>query len=521
MKTNKFEYDYESIFSNIEVKPLVPVEKDEYLALASMEKIGKLIPDIDINDNIDLLPIAFNACVVNRVNRNGDVVDSKTAVAMAKNFLNKQINIEHDRKRVIGVILKVGFSEFGTDEPIDEIKASEETGPFNITLGGVIWKTVNSNIANLVEDASDPTSENYMKVSASWELGFKEFEIVLLDEGEKNISNAQTISESAEVIKNEKYLKSRGGAGKNEQGKMVYRKVVGKVLPLGIGLTENPAADVAGVATLTTASNVEENAINSSQYISTDVNNNIINKIMKIEKLEDINDSLLKEVQASVITDFIQDKLKQASEQFVEEKTLLEAQIKEANSKLEELLNNHSSVVDELDKLKTQVAEREAEERFTVRMAKFDEEFELSAEDRSIIASEISDLDEESFEKYSNKMRVLMSSKLKSSTSNEEVSASASRIREIERQAAEKQKAEAVSESSQPVEETVEEAAQDVADEAADQVEEDTTEEVIEQAVDQADMDDEVIANSTSTQPKSYKEKYAKAFTFDGFNIKL
>ena len=99
---------YTTIFSS-EVKPLVSEEKDKYLAIASLMDVGDFIPDVDTSVNIDLLPVAFNACVVNRVNKNGDVVDTDTALAMCEHFVNKPINIEHNRDRVVGVILSVGF----------------------------------------------------------------------------------------------------------------------------------------------------------------------------------------------------------------------------------------------------------------------------------------------------------------------------------------------------------------------------------------------------------------------------
>ena len=71
------DHKYTTIFSST-IKPLVPEEKDKYLAMASMLDIGDFIPDIDIEANVDLLPVAFNAFVANRVNKNGDVIDTKT-----------------------------------------------------------------------------------------------------------------------------------------------------------------------------------------------------------------------------------------------------------------------------------------------------------------------------------------------------------------------------------------------------------------------------------------------------------
>jgi hypothetical protein len=69
MKKHKFE----SIFANIKIRPVVSEEKDKYLSLASINKLRKFLPDINTEDNVDLLPIAFDACVINRVNKNGDV----------------------------------------------------------------------------------------------------------------------------------------------------------------------------------------------------------------------------------------------------------------------------------------------------------------------------------------------------------------------------------------------------------------------------------------------------------------
>ena len=44
------------------------------------------------------------------------------------------------------------------------------------------------------------------------------------------------------------HLHGEGGSGETEEGKKVFRLIIGEVFPLGIGLTMNPAADVSGVA---------------------------------------------------------------------------------------------------------------------------------------------------------------------------------------------------------------------------------------------------------------------------------
>jgi hypothetical protein len=130
MKNHK----YTTTFSSV-IKPVVSEDKDKYLALASMVELEKFLPDVDIEKNIDLLPVAFNAFVANRVNKNGDVVDTETAVAMHDNFVNKPINIEHNRKSIVGTILTAGFSSFGSDEPLTKEEVGKQKNPLMLRWG--------------------------------------------------------------------------------------------------------------------------------------------------------------------------------------------------------------------------------------------------------------------------------------------------------------------------------------------------------------------------------------------------
>jgi hypothetical protein len=240
------EFPFKSSFSSY-VKPLVSEAKDEMLALASLKEIGKFIPNIDIKKNSDLLPVAFNACVINRVNKNGDVIDTPTAIAMYKEFINKPINLEHHRQHVLGVILVAGFSKFGSDEPMSEADAEKMTKPFNIVLGGVVWRIVSPEVSEFIEESNDPTSDKYLGISASWELGFSDYDIAVLPAGVKDIAGAKIISDPTEIENLKKHLRALGGDGKYDD-EFYYRKPK-DVLPLGIGFTEKPAAEVKGIAT--------------------------------------------------------------------------------------------------------------------------------------------------------------------------------------------------------------------------------------------------------------------------------
>ena len=530
-EANMKEFKYKTIFSST-IKPLVSEEKDQYLAMASMLDIGDFIPDVDTKKDIDLLPVAFNACVANRVNKNGDVVDSKTALAMYENFINKPINLEHKRERVVGVILAAGFSEFGTDKPIkkEDIEGNE---PFNITLGGVIWKVVNSRVADIIEDASDPTSENYMKVSASWELGFDEYNLVLLKDSEKNISEAEFITESEEIDKNKEFLKALGGSGKLENGKNIYRQVINKVVPLGIGLTENPAADVQGIAvkkeekevesiadeatessspesdTLKTAENEKNISQSSTETVKT---NKEYIPTMKITSIKDITDESLQTLKASVIADFVEEELKKASEEYHAQQTEVEDKLKAAHEAEVELKAEHEKLNKELEEIKSgfealqnDVAAREAQEKFTIRMTFFDQEYDLNDADREVIATDIKDMDDEAFEAFASKMKILLEGRQKYGGNKGDIP-DADRKKKGHHGRGPKRKETAKEEGEEDYKKDMK-AAED-------------TEQVVDEALTNAEeVSAEVPANSEA-QSETVFDKYKAAFALDQFEIK-
>ena len=504
------EFKFTTIFSS-EVKPLVSEEKDAYLALAALSNIGDLVPEIDTDKNVDLLPVAFNAFVANRVNKNHDVINTQAALSIANHFINKPINIEHNRGKVIGTILTAGYSEFGTDRPLSEEQIKDTKGPFNVTLGGVIWKSVNQDVADLIEDSSDPTSENYLKVSASWELGFSEYELVAMNSDDKNIENGEYITDKKIVAELQKNLKSFGGDGLTEDGKFLYRHVIGNIVPLGIGLTETPAAEVKGIVTKKAEANIvkeEEIPVESeSESISQEKEINVKNKyiskdkIMKINSINDITDDNLKEVSASAISDFIQKELESASEQFSAEKQEVESALKEAEEKHETLSKDHDelktnleAIEAELQTLQAEKLEKERQEAFNNRMSAMDEEYDLNDEDREVIASDIKDMEEEDFEAYSKKMAVLLSAKnRKALAAIEEEAGKISEETEKEAQASEE------SEEQQQAEATAEEA--------------------VEEVLQETEIKTEVPVSTAANEPTVY-EKYKAAFSMDGFDIK-
>ena len=492
---------YTTIFSS-SIKPLVSEEKDKYLAMASLVDVGEFIPEVDTEKNIDLLPIAFNACVANRVNKNGDVIDTATALDIYENFVNKPINVEHSRDRVVGAILTAGFSEFGTDKPLTAEQVKDLSGPFNITLGGIVWKIVNSDLAEMIENSNDPTSEDYQKISASWELGFSDYDIVLAEGEEKNIENAEIVSDLDKIEEIRDSLRALGGSGQLEDGRRVYRRVTKQVIPLGIGLTECPAADVKGVAVQkeeTSAQEEEAKANEKLEKTSHSEHNNVNNNnklVMKIESLKDINDESMKTLEASAVHDFIQEELRKASEDFSAKQEDKKQALEAAEEQYKSLTDEHDKLQKELEnvqaalkELEAEEANRKAQEKFNERMAAFDEEYELSDEDREVIASDVKELDDDAFASYQEKMKVLLKNK------NKETLAAA---------AAEEAKTEEKPEEAVASEEAVE----------------DSKEEVVDEAIDNAEVEDSAVAATTDAEEPTVYDKYRDAFNIEHFDIK-
>ena len=501
------DYKFTTIFSST-IKPLVSEEKDKYLALASLVDVGNFIPNVDTDKDVDLLPVAFNAFVTNRVNKNDDVIDTTVAKDIYKNFINKPINIEHNRERVVGVILTAGFSEFGTDKLISEEELENTKSPFNVTLGGVLWRVTNNELISLIEETSDPTSEDYMKISASWELGFNDYNLLVISEGSKNLEDGEVIADDDKIEQYKDNLKAFGGSGQTEEGKNIYRKVIGSVVPLAIGLTENPAADVKGVATEVTKKEEEivlsteekENLEKSETLISQTNKTNVDithRNVMKITSLTDITDESVKEISATAISDFIQEELKKASEEYEADKKSKDEALQAATENYKKLQTDHTSLVEQLksvettlEELKAEKAARETLERFTRFMSALDEDFNLTDEDRSVLANDVKDMTDDDFKSYRTKMDVLLINKKRT----EEVEAE----EKVEVKASEEEKPEAKVEEKKIEESTKEE-----------------TEEILEKAV----AVEQDIPNSSEVEEPTLMEKYKNAFSEEGFDI--
>lgn len=478
MSANK-PYKYTTKFSE-EILATSKIESGEWLmSKASLQKLAPLIPkDIDFEKNIDLIGVAFNAAVVNRFNKNDDGIDTDTALAIKDYFVNKPTNIEHQKQKVVGHIVSSAFSEYGSNEIINDEKAKNIKGPFNIACAAVVYRTVNRQFADLVEDEGEGWGQ---KISASWEIGFNQYNIAV---GSKNLEEAEIVSDPQKVEELAGYLKANEGPGELEDGRKVYRLVTGDIYPLGIGFTTNPAADVEGLIVrqnknetpeeeaVTLALDIcpdciqvkdnfiknlksEENKIshsheqvvnyNHTNHLTHIMENDIIQKLERVLSEHDYAKEFSKEAVAN-IGSVVQDAIREKSEEYVAEKekaAKAERVLAESQENFEksvaEVEQKLSAAEEKIAALEAESAERDAKEAFSARMGLIDELYQLEDEDRKILASELGSIDsnEEAFAQYQEKLAVIWKHKNKEYIEQQEAEFSQRLKEEVEKKIAE------------------------------------------------------------------------------------
>lgn len=420
---------------------------NNFISSASLDSLHELAPKgIDFDKNIDLIGVAFNAAVANKFNKNGDGIDTATAIAIKDYFIHKPTNIEHQKQKIVGHIVGASLSSYGDSEIISEEEAAQMDGPFNIALTAVIYKTVNPEFSKLVEDSVDQSSEYHHQVSASWEIGFNEYAIAL---GSDDLREAKIITDETKADYLQ-YLRAYGGNGRTEEGVTVNRLIMGEIYPIGIGFTSNPAADVKGLITLDKKPvNDDEDNRTAVSFESLKIKNNIFEeknshftkddvifnknqkptKIMEKEILEQITETLeaqasskkLSEEAIANITKVFHDAIMQKNEQWQQDKEnliqekedLLKASA-ESEKEIESLKQELASVNEKISELEAESIAREEAERFAERMGELDEVFELEDEDRMILASELKNISsDESYAEYKEKLSVVWKHKTK------------------------------------------------------------------------------------------------------------
>jgi len=477
---------------------------------ANIENLRSLIPtSVDLEKNIDLMGVAFNAAVVNEFNKNGDGIDTKTAIESVQQFIHKPTNIEHNKKKVVGHIVNAGFSDYSDSSILVNID-KDEKDPFNIALGAVVYKTVDREFFDLLENSTNPENSMHNTISASWEIGFSEYSIAV---GSKNLKDAEIISDPEKVKEMKGMLRSFGGKGMTEDGRPVYRLITGKVYPLGIGFTMKPAANVKGLISneyekeqekedpepnsdKSQAQHLEKISDKISQKLKNTVNNI---KIMDLETLlSELKDSLAEkkfsEEAVAGMTSTFAEAIKQKDDEYQaeKEKTEIAAAREELKNSVEAIKEELKVAQERIGGFETEKKAEEAVARFNARMEEVDSIYDLEESDSSFIAEKIKGLDEteESFASFKSELAVFWSSKNKESKAEIEQEIKARVDAEIEKRLS----------TAEASEVTVEATAEEVD---------------VEQALENAEATDMTLPNNNEAQASktTLKEKFAAAFS--------
>lgn len=483
------------------------------ISKANIENLRGLIPtSVDLEKNIDLMGVAFNAAVVNEFNKNGDGMSTKTAIDSVQQFVHKPTNIEHDKKKVVGHIVSAAFSDYSDSTILVNIDENE-TDPFNIALGAVVYKTVDKDFFETLKRSTDPKSKTRNTISASWEVGFSEYKIAV---GSKNLKDAEIISDPEKIMEMKGMLRAFGGKGVMDDGTPVYRLIVGDVYPLGIGFTMKPAANVKGVISdeykeqKQDVSDEEETEASQLQKISNKISQNLKNTVNNI-KIMDL-ETLLSEIKASLtekkfseeaiagMTATFADAIKQKDAEYQASLEAAEQEKAEIASAKDELQASVESIKEELKAAQERIAEFEAAKtaeeavaRFNARMEEIDSLYELEESDAAFIAEKIKGLDdtEESFASFKSELEVFWASKNKETKAKIEEEIQAKIAAEVEKRL--------TSEAS-------------VEEEKAEEKEEEVN---VEEALAEAEQTNTEIPNNNEAQAsaKTFKDKFAAAFS--------
>lgn len=503
-------FKYTTNFSNVILASGDIDSPDLNISKASLDSLKTIIPsDVDLEKNMDLLAVAFNGAVVNAFNKNGDGIDSKSAVRILDQFKHKPTNIEHQKQKVVGHIVSASFSSFMDNELLSPEEVEDMDEPFNIALASLIYRTVNPQFANLAEQSVDPESEFYHQVSASWEIGFNDFVLAV---GSNDLKNAEIIDDENIIDELKGNLKALGGEGKMKDGSPIHRLIVGEIFPLGIGFTSNPAANVKGLVVSSKTEQIpttEKKEKNISQNINSDVNNKksiimdnneILNNLVSALE-EKVSEKKFSEEAVATVSKIINDAILERNDSFVQEKEQLEtekAELTQAAEKtaaeVKKLSEELTVATDRVTELEQQHKQQEAVARFDARMSVIEDAYELDEDSRKVVAHELKDLEEseEAFATFQEKLQVVLKHQNKEFIAKQEEEFNAKLAEAVEKRLAELKSTDS------------------------------SEEEVVEEAMDKVEAEEEVVANNnaeSSEQEVSLKQKFEKAFSEDNLTI--
>jgi len=521
-------FKYSTILDNVAVACYGISDERFKVSKASLDELKKLSPKIDFEDNPDLLGVSFNLAVPNMINNNGDGISGATASKIAKRFMNKYLNIEHNKERVVGHITNYSFNRISDNKFLTEEEVGKSLDPVYLSVAGVIYKTVDKKFTSLMLRNSDPKDSFYNSISASWEIGFSNYYLAV---GSQSLKDADIITDPKQIEEFAPFLKAKGGSGKLKDGTPVYRLIVGEIYPLGGGFTTNPAAQVNGVVAFENApsfhlqedenKNEETEATeNCIQEVQAFLSNKKSNSILERKNVKTINhmdlEKLITELKSALLEKkFGEEAVASMTSHFAEAIKQKDAEYRDsiaaekaAKDKAEKLYNETVASVEsmkaelaktqeELNKIKEAKAQEEAVARINARVGELDAAYDLSDEDRKLIIGEVQALEatEEAFASYKEKFSAVWKHKNK-----EFIKAQAA---EIEKKISEQVEArlKEVSKASATPEVKVEEQKADVA-----------------AALDNATATNKAPDSKVAVE-QSFREKFAKAFSRENISV--
>lgn len=520
-------FKHKALLDNVSVACYGVSDERFKVSKASLDELKKLSPKIDFEDNPDLLGVSFNLAVPNMINNNGDGISGATASKIAKRFMNKYLNIEHNKERIVGHITNYSFNRISDNKFLTEEEVAQSLDPVYLSVAGVIYKTIDKKFTSLMLRNSDPKDTFYNSISASWEIGFSNYYLAV---GSQSLKEADIITDPKQIEEFSPFLKVKGGSGKLKDGSPVYRLIVGEIYPLGGGFTTNPAAQVNGVLAFeqTPSFSLQEDEMKNqeaeaSENCIEDVKAFLLNKksnsILERKNVKTINhmdlEKLIAELKSALLEKkFGEEAVASMTSHFAEAIKQKDAEYRDsiaaekaAKDKAEKLYNETVASVEsmkaelaktqeEMNKIKEIKAQEEAVARLNARIGELDASYELSDEDRKLIIGEVQALEstEQAFASYKEKFASVWKHKNKES---------------IKAQAAEIEK---------KISEQVEARLKEVSKASASPTK------VEEQKTDVAAALDNATATNKAPDSKiaieqSFREKFAKAFSRENISV--
>lgn len=427
----------------------------ELVAQASKELSGLMPKDVNLQANLDLLGVVFDAAVVGVFNANDDGIDAEEALKALDSFVHKPCNYGHNSDLPIGHIVNYGLSEYKGDRIITTDEASA-LKVFDISLAAVIYLRVYEDGVHKIIESTSPESTMYNGVCASWEVGFTDYDIALCDSHDTTIENCERIAyDDMRFSECVRRLRVLGGSGVLPNGKYVKR-ILKNVRFLGIGFTENPAADVEPIQSVQesvaeTLLTEEEKASllnkkkeedeekaekvskNDDDWLEKQekvvqlyvkciesFNFDNMNKEEFIQLLENEN-VVLEEAVASSLFDACTKALEEGNTKYLKELEEKENAISEAKKAQEDAIAKIEALESQLSELQKKQEEAEAQELFNQRMSHFDSLYSMDDEERQVIAKRLSAIaSEEEFQSFEAEIAVMWKNKGKEAL-NEQV----------------------------------------------------------------------------------------------------